>query len=99
MKFLCILLLGLFLASSLAACASAHHQAKPYGHTRHSSHSSHTTHGHGSTHHKSYKNGHHGTHHKPAYHKPKRQYPPGSYTLPGGFQSVCTGGTPPPCGH
>jgi hypothetical protein len=54
-------------------------------HTRHHKHSTmHYTHG------KSSK-----------YHKPPHHYAapvkPAPYTLPGGLQSVCTGGTPPPC--
>lgn len=45
----------------------------------------------------------HPTYHKPTYHKPPPPRPvpgirsDGRYVLPGGMESTCSGGTPPPC--
>jgi hypothetical protein len=76
------MLLGFVLSASVGGCASAHHR-----HSSHGKHKYYSSHGHSGT--------HHSYHH--TYTAPKPQYPPGSYMLPGGLQSVCTGGTPPPC--
>jgi len=71
--------------------AAAHHHAYPQAT------------GHGATRSGASEHGHyHGAHHHEAraYHRPAPvpgRTPDGRYVLPGGLESVCAGGTPPPC--
>jgi len=97
-----VLLVAVAIIIGLTGCASSH--------TRHHSAyaTTHSSHGHArpvygkSGHHDSgyskwHKHGTYGTRYKkPRYVRPA-YVKPAPYTLPGGLQSVCTGGTPPPC--
>ncbi|WP_284943705.1 hypothetical protein [Acidisoma cladoniae] len=89
-----VLLVAVAIIIGLTGCASSHtrhHQAYATTHGK----SSHSTSGH------SYSKWHKPAGHNSRYKRPRYVRPayvkPAPYTLPGGLQSVCTGGTPPPC--
>jgi hypothetical protein len=80
------------------------------GHTKAKHEHSHSSHAYGGTHKHAYphaesKHGHHRSErhgHPRSYRKPAPPPVPGRkqdgrYVLPGGLESVCAGGTPPPC--
>ncbi|HTI00623.1 MAG TPA: hypothetical protein VL752_06710 [Acidisoma sp.] len=103
-----ILALGT-IAAGLAAPAFASTKHKTYHHaTSHAHHEATKHEQHHTTHHYSKKNSYHHTYRKPShktyhhYYKPKPKPKPGirsdgRYVLPGGMETTCAGGTPPPC--
>jgi hypothetical protein len=103
MSVLRLALVTSVIMAGLMGSASSHSKPKHSHGAAHAHSSGHrTAHPHhtyeGSTHHG------HGTHHERhgAYRKPAPPPAPGRqqdgrYVLPGGLESVCAGGTPPPC--
>jgi hypothetical protein len=81
--------------AALMGCASSHTKPKhEYTYPKHS-------YGHSYSHHhgKLYRHGYHHEEHR-TYHRPAPvpgRTSDGRYVLPGGVESVCAGGTPPPC--
>lgn len=91
------------ITAGLMGCASSHTQPKhSTSSTKHSySSSKHSSGKHYRSSSPKHKSNHKGTYHhsktyKPVPHVPGRTQD-GRYVLPGGLESVCAGGTPPPC--
>ncbi len=87
--------------ASLIGCASSHTRSRhEHEYTKHA-HSHAAGHSHERTRHSEH--GHHYHEHhgsRRTYRKPAPvpgRTPDGRYVLPGGLESVCAGGTPPPC--
>jgi hypothetical protein len=90
----------------LMGCASSHTRTKHvYVHPKHSYGGTHGhiySHPHGYPtssrhgHHPAERHYYHRKYHRPPPPQPGRT-PDGRYVLPGGLESVCAGGTPPPC--
>jgi hypothetical protein len=89
------------ITAALIGCASSHTKPKhEYAYPKHAYGGSH---GHSYSHHyghsEPYRHGYHHSEHR-TYHRPAPvpgRTPDGRYVLPGGLESVCAGGTPPPC--
>jgi hypothetical protein len=106
MSVLRVALVTSVIMAGLMGSASSHtkHKHEP-GYATHSYGGTHSHgHSHAYPHEKSYNHGHHHSGH--AYPRSYRKPPPppvpgrhqdGRYVLPGGLESVCAGGTPPPC--
>jgi hypothetical protein len=111
MRLLSVVLTASLIMAGLIGCASSHTKPKHYAYHRHAysgavahRHSYPHATGHAHARARWSAHGHHyGQSH--AYRRPYKRPPPpvpgrkpdGRYVLPGGLESVCAGGTPPPC--
>jgi hypothetical protein len=107
MRLSSVALTASLIMAGLMGCASSH--TKPKHEYAYPKHAYSGTHGHSYSHHHGYsgssRHGHHSTgRHSYPHHYHKAPPPPvpgrtpdGRYVLPGGLESVCAGGTPPPC--
>ncbi len=102
MRVLSVALTAGLIMAGLIGCASSHTKPKyDEAHHRHSYAGEAHRHGHshGRAHGHSSEHGHHHRERR-TYHRPAPvpgRTPDGRYVLPGGLESVCAGGTPPPC--
>jgi hypothetical protein len=97
MRLLSVAVTASVIMAGLMGCASSH--TKPHHAQAYSKHS------YSAVPHHHYSYPHATGHHQGARHTRPRTYyrpapgktPDGRYVLPGGLESVCAGGTPPPC--
>jgi hypothetical protein len=110
MRLLSVALATSLIMAGLIGCASSHTRPKHddayhkhaygaeahrHGYAHESGHYHERSHGSEHGHHYRERHGHSRTYQRPAP-VPGRT-PDGRYVLPGGLESVCAGGTPPPC--